>query len=338
MRTTPGTSGRRAGPTGRDAGRRTVRRLVIAVLVCTVAAGCSGSDSGSPPQPTGGPGGTYSGPELPISVTKPTSGTGISLPLDAYVSTPKQRATVLRAEQVLVQGCMRDFGFDYPVPDYSGMSSQPWPDATRFLLFDADRAAQYGYRRPAGERPSGKQAGETNPPLSSAASAVFSGRGASRINGKDVPAGGCVGKAREKLGETPNLIATPLAQRLAGTAYTWSLNDARVRDVFAQWSSCMRRAGLAYRTPQDANGDPTWGEGAKDGDADGAAGAAQAPASGPEVTVARADVACKLETNTVGIWSAVVSAYQKKLIDDNAVALQEEKNAVRALIERAGTA
>jgi hypothetical protein len=50
-------------------------------------------------------------------------------------------------------------------------------------------------------------------------------------------------------------------------------------------------------------------------------GLSQAPGSPKAVAAATRDVACKRRVNLVGVWAAVETAYQKRLIEENAETL-----------------
>jgi hypothetical protein len=71
----------------------------------------------------------------------------------------------------------------------------------------------------------------------------------------------------------------------------------------------MRRAGFSYRTPWDANDDPRWW-------------VDQDTASDPEIATATADVGCREDANLVGLWYAVETAHQTRLIEENSEQLR----------------
>lgn len=302
--------------------------MVVTASVLALS-GCS-SDEGPRQDRSSGEFKPHTGPEPQLgAVSTPKSFRDVMLPLDAYLSSPQQRALVSRAEDVRVRECMAGFGFDMPVVDRTAAAAMPWPSPGRFMLFDAEAAARYGYKPSPDEHPkSGKQ---QQPELSDAAMTVYSGQGPSRINGTAVPKGGCIGKVRSEFSGGAEVLATPNAQKFTLFAYEWSLQDSRVIEVFARWSTCMRDAGYDYATPRDVNNDPAWSSGA------GSPGGENAipPASDREITVAKTDVTCKLQTNLVGTWSAVASAYQNELIEKNAETLQNEKNALENLLAQA---
>jgi hypothetical protein len=106
-----------------------------------------------------------------------------------------------------------------------------------------------------------------------------------------------------------------VAQPLATKSWSTSAADSRVRQVFASWSVCMKRAGFDYPTPLDVLQDREL----------------LARASPAQRAAAVADTSCKREHNVAGVWAAVEAAYQRTLIEENqsALDLQREANATR---------
>ncbi|MFE2987165.1 hypothetical protein [Streptomyces sp. NPDC059262] len=71
-----------------------------------------------------------------------------------------------------------------------------------------------------------------------------------------------------------------------------------MRRVFKAWSQCVVDKGLKrYATPDDAIRDKTWKRG----------GGGNTSHSRRELTTAVADVECKREHNTAGVWWSVLS-------------------------------
>ena len=243
------------------------------------------------------------------------SAADLSLPLDAYIETEQQVAAVSRAEDLLVQSCMRRFGFRWtlvePVPPPFGGNNR------RYGVIDEAEAAQYGYHLPDSERERRRRAEEARRArgdLTAAAFAVWSGKGQRAYDGQEIPQGGCIGEARRQLNDQVDNRVLELPFQLADEAKERSEADSRVRRAFEQWSACMRRAGFRYQDPWEANDDPAWQE--------------HAQATEREIATAVADVRCKQETNLVGIWMAVEAAYQQRLIERHAEALADVKRLI----------
>src|SRR5262249_34663169 len=134
-------------------------------------------------------------------------------------------------------------------------------------------------------------------------------------NGHPLPDDGCIGEAGRQLrGTSPNQDWT-YAENLATDAHRRSENDSRVLAAMSAWSTCMKGKGYRYARSGDPN-NQNWPE----------------PPGPAEIAVATADVACKLQTNLVGIWFAVETAYQLRAIDQNASQLNEVKDYLTAII------
>lgn len=255
--------------------------------------------------------------EPPIGEVLPIADPGgLSLPLDGYQPSPAARRTINEASAVLLVRCMRRFGFEVPRPRPTG--PPPSANGSRYGLVDEEQARRHGYHPPpkAGAgRPGGPP---SEPELSPAAEAVAEGTG-QRVPG--LPAGGCLGEARRKLAEGGPTPADPsLVDRLSLESYTRSEQDSRTRRVFGAWSGCMRRAGYDYVDPMKANDDPAF---------------RTARPSAREIAIATADVRCKRETNVVGTWATVETAYQQRAIDRHAEQLQAAKALLEAEVRTA---
>src|SRR5205814_3313039 len=118
-------------------------------------------------------------------------------------------------------------------------------------------------------------------------------------HGAPIPAGGCVGEAREALDENgPGSDFT-----LVGTLNTQSFEQSQqvpaVRDTIAAWSRCMSAAGHPYADPLAA------------ADAFDAA----TPSPGPEeIATAEADVDCKTRTHLVNVWRTAETTLQQAAV------------------------
>lgn len=75
----------------------------------------------------------------------------------------------------------------------------------------------------------------------------------------------------------------------------------------------MHDKGFDYSTPANAIGDPRF--------------QSAATVSALEISTAKADVTCKMHVNLVGVWSAVETAYQVRLINQNRAALDAIRTA-----------
>ncbi|MET7398942.1 hypothetical protein ABZS66_36230 [Dactylosporangium sp. NPDC005572] len=248
------------------------------------------------------------------------------LPLDAYQLSEKEYVTVQRAAWRLIRDCVQRFGGEYTVPE--GLVTADLPrfehaNERRYGLFDADSAAARGYNIPPDLQPVGrdKSAG-WNP--SEAEKLLVRGvdtSGGSPVavelptdrDGKRLPVDGCTGEANRTLGGGQQAsVDTSLGNTLSLDAGKRAEADSRVRDAMQQWGDCMARRGYSYSTIWEPN-DRKWPE----------------PAGDEEIATATADVACKKETNLLGVWFAVESAYQQRIIDERI----QELTAVQMILQ-----
>lgn len=273
-----------------------------ALLALPALAGCGGEGGGSQGgEPALGP------------VPAIRSGTTIELPLDAY--TPEE-GLLGKANDLLLQDCVRRYGFSMgSVPP-----ARPRPkNERRYGIMDANLASRRGYSPPpeTAAQDQKRQLAVPNPPPIE----ILYGRAKTlrrepirEFAGQPLPSGGCVGEARTKLSAgAPAGADFKLGMKLSTEAHGQAERDGRVIKAWAMWSSCMAKSGYRYKTPWHANNDPQW-----EGDA----------ASLREIRTAQADISCRNSTNMVGVWVAVESAYQRRLIEKNGLALAETKKLI----------
>ncbi|WP_326658694.1 hypothetical protein [Streptomyces sp. NBC_00385] len=301
-------------------GRRHLHRSLGAVCVAVLLAACSSSaDTGQ--------GDETSEPE--ISATPPMSGTvGLELPLDTYDVTREEANALQEGQGVLISRCMERFGFRYSLPPRPAATATREANALIFGVVDENEVARYGYSAPEDAQPSRRTpqnltpseelalngAPDLKPPdmPKSQAEAVKDGGGKERINGKAVPVGGCGREAFLKLyAPEPNAVDAMYVFNLKAQAESRAREDSRTKAVNKHWSDCMARSGHTATDPMNATTEL--------GIAD------DALASPAAITAAKADVGCKKEVNLVGIYFAVQSAYQNRLIDKNAETLDLAK-------------
>jgi hypothetical protein len=272
------------------------------------AVGCSGaeadlSDSGAGQEPVIG--------DVPVLL----STEGLSLPTDDFVLTGDQILLLDRARLVLIDRCMNRFGIRYVVEglpedadDSSGTVDR------RYGVTDRAAAANHGYGLDGVVPPR-----PVSPTLTPEGQTALWGEGSSRVLGVDVPEGGCVGEAnRELAASSPAAADLDLGQRVSMASFEASQKDARVVEATRAWSDCMSEHGYAYQGPLAPLEDPQFG-------ASGAEGAAR--------DVAVQDVDCKEEVNLVGTWFTVETAYQRRMIEEQASSLALTKEAIRAHLE-----
>lgn len=238
----------------------------------------------------------------------------ITLPLDAYLAVTLKWHVPDLAINRLGRDCMRRLGLDWPVIGLVPPDSTAPRYGRRYGIFDADRAARYGYKPlpPANSTSAGDEEGprqEREP--TEVETAVWTGRGESKVNGLPVPEGGCGAEALRMLAGGIEQPPETRVELMADEAHQRAEQHSRTTATFERWSRCMSQRGFNYRKPSAANDDPRWNTDHP------------TPA---EIETAKADVACKLETNLVGVWYAAEVAYQTRAIEENATRLQAVKD------------
>ncbi|MFD9723954.1 hypothetical protein [Streptomyces sp. NPDC059072] len=289
------------------------------ILTSLALTGCSPAGSGAEP-----------GGHEPVAGTAPhiLNSAKLTFPFDAYVVRDDQVALLTRAQNTLVDQCMKRYGFRY-----TGRNGSTFPNgrARLYGVSDADKAALYGYGNP--DFPSGdgqhaasepqlgpneslflngeKEEDPSKPVPMSQEEAERTGQGAITVVGQTVPAGGCRRESYLKLyAPTKDSVDIMFAQNMATDSYLRSGEDSRVRKVTAEWSACMAEKGYKTDHPVSPEED---------------LGFQSAPSSPPAIAAAQHDVACKDRTNLVGVWHTIQTAYQKQLIEENAETLDLAK-------------
>ncbi|WP_050997430.1 MULTISPECIES: hypothetical protein [Frankia] len=259
---------------------------LAAALLAALVAGCGSTASTAP---------------AAVAAARPPSlldGASLRLPLDPYLLSPRESVSVAQAYRVLLAQCTRRFGVPDPRPRAATADVPATLNERRYGITDAALAATAGYRV------SKPRPGDATPASAGAATApdprtldILTGRHPGAVDGRPVPAGGCVGEAKRRLHATAPAGTDPdLAQRLSQSSYFASGRDERVRAVLRAWSACMRTHALYYSSPLDAAADPRFRTG---------------PVSATETAVAATDIACKKQTNLVGVWFSVESELQR---------------------------
>jgi hypothetical protein len=299
-------------------GERAVRTLRTSTAAAGLAAafafltGCSGSST---------PGGPAAVASPVVSATPTVSDDGyLPLPLDAYGFVGDDSSTVQQALGILEQHCMAAQGFSSWRPPSAASTST---SATAYNDFPvrpatAADAAQYGYRKPAAPAASAPAANSgTNSPAELQALLGF-------VPGKQTPptnpqGGGCSKTAFDTLNQGRPGFDEQLVGQLQDSASAQAGADSRVQAVYRAWSSCMKQNGFDYANPQAA-ANASW----------------PGKAAGPqEKATAAADLSCRKQTNVVGVWVAVLSGYERELINSNATKLAGVKTAITYELQHA---
>ncbi|MGH3302879.1 MAG: hypothetical protein ACRDOK_14575 [Streptosporangiaceae bacterium] len=257
-----------------------------------------------------------------------------SLPLAGYEADTSQQDAINNAENELIAQCMRAKGFTMPPPTaeqqdlqaLAAKSAQSGADQP-YGITSAAYAAQYGYGLAfaPGSAPSHVTtvAPGTTISFGPKESAAFNIALVGYASGLPPPGQntfkGCQGQTLQRLQAG---LDTPDPKGLVGQLMAESDQQAQsapqVIQVLTRWSSCMAADGYQLATPMQAM-HLQW----------------PVVASPTEIAVAKADVACKNRTKLVSVWLTAEAAVQRALIQSNAVALDQIRQAYAAEIRRA---
>lgn len=293
---------------------RTILRAVPAALAVLLLAACA---TGPTAHPTGHTAPAVSADAVPGPATTTGAGgyTDVSLPIYAYAVSDAQLSEIVNAQKVLVQRCMRSYGFaSYTV---KAGAYHPTPDR-RYGIIDPAYAERYGYSWPTSFRTLVAHEPAAPPPaLTGAEAAVLNGPAAAKgqaadeYDGKAVPSGGCLGQSERTIAPQGDFGAVPAAATIKQDSFDLLSHDSRAVAATSAWAACMRGRGYRYATPF-------------------AAAAVYDPMSAPtaaSIALAEADVACKGSSRLVSVWQGVEAAYEIQHMDAGRAQLSAQKAA-----------
>lgn len=292
------------------------RMAAVGVCALSMASGCTS------------PSASAQKPPIVMSASPAPPLESLHLPIETYMPTPTQSAQLDWVNRAAIRSCMVRFGLDYPVPAKPATDSSVITSAysvlyRRYGVTDLDTVSQWGYhlRRQTGTTaPTGEpqRIGDMSPE----ALIVLTGTDpttqapATMYKGQPVPKNGCLTEL-ERVMTARRWQATGLVNEIKAKSFTDSLADGRVTAIFQKWSNCMKLRGYELTDPLHAASAPS---------------VSAAEPSGAEIAQAKADVACKLETNLVGVWFAAESSYQQAAIAEHSKELKEIKAALDAQV------
>lgn len=244
---------------------------------------------------------------------------------------------LLQAEHILTDRCLNKFGFDYltPNPDPLSLRQQHQEGLSRLYgPTDPKVAAVYG-SLPA---PSGLNYERSEQP-SDAYIFVLTGlrpsdepslenlrKSPGELNRLTIPAGGCLGQARQTLSGDPALQLPNFGNELRIDTFYKALARPDSTKVVGEWRSCMQRAGFPDRDSPLDNNASTEGQDDQRG---------IQPASAKGIAEAQADITCKKDVNLVPRLNKIHVDLADKVIDENAVVLFPMKAQLDAIVEKA---
>ncbi|MES4903606.1 MULTISPECIES: hypothetical protein [unclassified Streptomyces] len=301
------------------------RWWAAALLTAVAVAGCgSGADAPSPP-------GAKGVPEVEEEKDLP------DLPLDRYRLSTEESKRFGKAQRLLAQRCMVGLGFtDFPADPKPPALSTPGrtlvitAPPTPLGAFDLDQAKRWGY----GWEPKRRKALEpTGRAMTQAEYAALYGMSTSGATprGSKSSERGCSGRANEQLlkgiADSRRLWTFPATRdaelRKAVT------KDRQVRRAFATWSTCVvHKGGKRFADPVAAYSTKAWRR-----DKDG-----NTAHTRREVDTAVADVECKREHNTLGVWWAALAKRQRADIqrhEDTYAAVGGDVEVLRSNVRKA---
>jgi hypothetical protein len=305
--------------------RRAGAALALVLAVAATAA-CSAATTSSA-QPSS----SATGPVPPIHlahVSNVTDSASLVYPIDAYLLTNDQTIEFDQATNLLEDQCMAEFGFTYtaPPPNVLPGTVTDTNAPRRYGISDAAQVARLGYHpppnAPAAKKPDLPPTGLMVLTGSAATDASPSAAPPAEYAGRALPSGGCIGQARAQLtAHGGSVNADPAAEQINEESLSLSEREPQVIAVTKQWSQCMVKHGYHYAVPYDAGNDTQWDT---------------PEPSATEIRTATTDVACKAQTNLVGIWYAVETALQREMITANQQHLDQVRQGIAAQTAAAG--
>jgi len=256
----------------------------------------------------------------------------LKLPIDDYGQTLEEQGTVSMARGILIGRCMASYGFHYdPAADRAEqerfkhnaiIDNGLYGNIRRYGVTTATIASRIGFHMPSTVDQPASPRRPTNGlgDLPETGEKLLVGSGAGKVNGKDVPPGGCVGQADAQLAGTAEISRAELVAKIRADSYQASLADPKVKTAFAAWARCMAKRGYRYPDPRRSGTDFDIG----------------VPEVTPaEIAAATTDVACKQAVDLVDIWSTFEINYQREQIRIHAPELQEIALQARLQVSRA---
>ncbi|MEV8317493.1 hypothetical protein AB0Q95_25325 [Streptomyces sp. NPDC059900] len=253
------------------------------------------------------------------------------LPLDRYEFSTRDSERHTEAQARMTRSCMRKLGFeDFPLhPAQPKMANSYAMVAVQMPSYpygtlDLESARRWGYGwDPARSRSDAGRA-EGRAVREDEQQALY-GRGGKRASGC---ANSGAGRLTEGVRDRTRMY-TYVPKRIQSLDKA-IVKDERVREALDTWADCLESRGVKrYRTPDDAFGDKAWSRGNDHG--------GNTDRTAKERATATADVECKREHNTAGVWWAVREEKQRADVarhKDAYEAVRADQNRLRANVKR----
>lgn len=299
----------------------------VITAVCLSLAACTGT-----PQANEGAGESSVADEPTLGpISTVTSGADIRLPLSQFNQSESDIELTYTATQILKAKCAARFGVvssDQTLPEIESADS----DERRYGILDLKTASTFGYRAPSVPGAAGSSNDKDSPSAYNPDEQEFVVMTGTRSDGAAIPAaeipkdaageslpsGGCASWAHREL-TSGKMIDYDLINQLSTDAGSATETDSRVQQAWAEWSTCMSNAGYDFKSPWEPNN-----------------AAVEGTAADPEeIATAIADVNCRTQTNLVGRWMAVETAYQNRAISQHEGQFHELQALWRSRIDTA---
>lgn len=325
-----------------------VAALAAALLAGLVLSGCT-SSTVPPSSPASSDSGATSSEPAPRATEEPL----LATPLQAYRLTPTELTTVFYAQDVLIQQCMKGFGFDYaPRRSFAdelqaSLAQERWDISRIYGVSDRAWAEKYGFGVP----PDNKLTAD-DPVRSASFDFVMSGRRPSEngelplprveaesespgeIDGRPIPPGGCGGAASVELGTgDADVSVYGFAHDLWVQGGQKLQSSSEYREVVSEWVACLAEQGYRVTDPLADQGDIQAKWDARIAAGDNGQGS---PVTG-EVELAVADVDCKQRVDLVKRLDDARKAIDQQAIEDNQLALNEDRKRLDEQLRKAST-
>ncbi len=275
------------------------------------------------------------------TVTAITDPGQVTRPIDGYLATADQVREIFQAEDAVTSQCVRGYGLTprgFQLLGLQELDSSRRTRGTLYGFFDPATARSRGYAGTVVATPPPARPGDAplGPPSADLQTAMtghdpVTGKPVGSLNGRPLPAGGCTQRGHDALGDAEARLGE---SGLPDGGPKTPPDDPRLTAAYAAWSTCMQGKGYHYHDPIAAIADQKWHPSHPNAQTTTQT-TTQTTASAEEIATATADVECKITGNTVGVITAVQSAYDQRYIDTHAAQLAAYQRQYDELLKRA---
>ncbi|MFD9029304.1 hypothetical protein [Streptomyces parvulus] len=274
-----------------------VAALAVVGTAVAVMPGSDGSRSAA-----GDPPASASKPVVAADAGNPEDPASWKLPIEAYLPTKAEARLISVSRDEAIKHCMAKAGFpDWkPAPDLPAVGGETLTD-WRYGIHDLAQAKANGY----------------HPDPTSQADYDAALDADESMDADQDTLRGCASQTDEA---GVSVQQSPLVDQITGSSYQLSTETAAVKNVFAQWSACMKDKGYTYSKPLDASEHFSAG-------VDGISAA--------EKQTAVADVECRDQYHVEKTWFEAEAAIQEKAVARRLEDLNYQKAAIKSAVAKA---